>query len=83
MTNIKLPSIEDYNDIDTRNYYKTMVEEGATEEEALKASQNIRQDNARTPMQWDASANGGFTQGEPWLAVHNFSAEPQNFCGTG
>lgn len=70
MTNIKLPSIEDYNDIDTRNYYKTMVEEGASEEEALRISQNISRDNARTPMQWDASVNGGFTQAEPWLAVN-------------
>ncbi len=70
MTNIKLPSIEDYNDIDTRNYYKTMLEEGASEEEALKASQNISRDNARTPMQWDASMNGGFTQARPWLAVN-------------
>ncbi|MDO5416481.1 MAG: alpha-glucosidase [Lachnospiraceae bacterium] len=70
MTNIKLPSIEDYDDIDTKNYYKTMVEEGASEEEALRTSQNISRDNARTPMQWDASENGGFTEGKPWLPVN-------------
>ncbi|MDO5405925.1 MAG: alpha-glucosidase [Eubacteriales bacterium] len=70
MTNIKLPSIEDYDDIDTKNYYRTMIEEGASEEEALRASQNISRDNARTPMQWDASANGGFTEGTPWLSVN-------------
>ncbi len=70
MTNIKLPSIEDYDDIDTKNYYHTMIEEGASEKEALKESQSISRDNARTPMQWDNSENGGFSQCNPWLAVN-------------
>lgn len=70
MTNIKLPSIDDYDDIDTKNYYKTMVEEGASPEEALAESQAVSRDNARTPMQWDDSANGGFSACEPWLPVN-------------
>ena len=70
MTNIKLPSIEDYDDIDTKNYYHTMIEDGASEKEALEESQSISRDNARTPMQWDNSENGGFSQCNPWLAVN-------------
>lgn len=70
MTNIQLPSIDDYDDIDTKNYYKTRIEEGASPDEALRAAQNISRDNARTPMQWDDTTNGGFTTGTPWLAVN-------------
>ena len=28
-------------------------------------------DKSRTPMQWDDSTNGGFTNGNPWLPVNN------------
>ena len=70
MTNIKLPSIEEYDDIDTKNYYRTMLEKGASPQEALAESQVVSRDNARTPMQWDDSENGGFSTGRPWLAVH-------------
>ncbi|MBS6196718.1 MAG: alpha-glucosidase [Clostridiales bacterium] len=74
MTNIHLPTIDDYDDIDTKNYYKTRIEEGISPEEALFAAQNISRDNARTPMQWDDTPNGGFTSGTPWLAVNaNYS----------
>ena len=47
MTNVAFPSIDDYNDIDTRNYYKTMIEQGASPEEALAESRSISRDNAR------------------------------------
>ncbi len=70
MTNIKLPSIEEYDDIDTKNYYRTMLEKGASPQEALAESQVVSRDNARTPMLWDDSENGGFSTGRPWLAVH-------------
>lgn len=70
MTNIQLPSIDDYDDIDTKNYYKTMVEEGASPKEALAESQAVSRDNARTPMQWDDSENGGFSPSRPWLPVN-------------
>ena len=70
MTNIAFPSIDDYNDIDTRNYYKTMIEQGASPEEALAESRSISRDNARTPMQWNDSPNGGFSEHTPWLGVN-------------
>ena len=50
--------------------YQTALESGLTEEEALDACFHTSRDNARTPMQWDASANAGFTTGAPWLKVN-------------
>ena len=67
---LPFPSIDDYNDIDTRNYYKTMIEQGASPEEALAESRSISRDNARTPMQWNDSPNGGFSEHTPWLGVN-------------
>lgn len=70
MTNIRFASIEDYDDIDTRNYYEEQVRAGADCSEALRRAANVSRDNARTPMQWEDKPNGGFTQGKPWLAVN-------------
>ena len=55
MTNVAYPSIEDYDDIDTKNAYHTMLEQGIAPEKALAEAQRISRDNARTPMQWDDS----------------------------
>ena len=70
MTNVAYPSIEDYDDIDTKNAYRTMLEQGIAPEKALAEAQRISRDNARTPMQWDASLNGGFSDHTPWLGVN-------------
>ena len=70
MTNVAYPSIEDYDDIDTRNYYKTMIEQGSSPEEALAESQSISRDNARTPVQWDDSLYAGFSTHKPWIGVN-------------
>lgn len=70
MTNIRFDSIEDYDDIDTKNYYEEQVRAGAGRGEALRRAANVSRDNARTPMQWEDALNGGFTQGKPWLAVN-------------
>ena len=69
MTNVAYPSIEDYDDIDTKNSYHTMLEQGIAPEKALAEAQRISRDNARTPMQWDDSENAGFTTGKPWFAL--------------
>jgi len=37
---------------------------------------NLSRDPARTPMQWDRTANGGFTAGRPWLRLaRNYTRE--------
>ena len=70
MTNVKFDSIYDYNDIKGINIYKEKLEEGLTEEEALKYVWAVSRDNSRTPMQWDDSDNSGFTEGKPWINVN-------------
>ncbi|KGX83811.1 glycoside hydrolase family 13 protein [Pontibacillus marinus] len=71
MTNVSFASIEDYKDIETLNMYKDKVEEqGQAVEEVMKSIHVKGRDNARTPMQWDASEHGGFTTGTPWLRVN-------------
>lgn len=69
--NVAWPSIEDYNDISSKGQYQTAIDEGFTPEEALEFVHYFSRDNARTPMQWDASKNAGFTSGTPWLPVHD------------
>jgi oligo-1,6-glucosidase len=71
MTNVAFESIEDYRDIETLNIYKEAVEEkGADPQATLKVIHAKSRDNARTPMQWDASEQAGFTEGTPWIKVN-------------
>lgn len=69
--NVKWPSIDLYDDISTKNHYKFVIQEGFTEEEALKGVHQFSRDSARTPMQWDDTDNAGFTTGKPWLPVYD------------
>ncbi|AFH63803.2 oligo-1,6-glucosidase [Paenibacillus mucilaginosus K02] len=79
MTNVRFGSVEEYKDIETLNWYKERMAEGADPAELLRAVHAKGRDNARTPFQWAASPNGGFTAGTPWLAVnpncHEINAE--------
>jgi oligo-1,6-glucosidase len=70
MTNTSLDDIADFRDIESINHYTEEVESGADPADVLAALRDRSRDNARTPMQWDASPNAGFTTGEPWLAVN-------------
>lgn len=68
-------SMEDYADVESFNAYKMLLNEGKQVEEAFKLIQAKSRDNSRTPMQWDSSANAGFTSGTPWLKVGKFYPE--------
>lgn len=71
MTNVKFPSIEYYNDIEGLNMYNERISLGYSEDEVMKSLYAKGRDNARTPMQWDSSENGGFSTEKPWLMVND------------
>lgn len=70
MENVKFDSIDEYDDIATIDGYKVALSMGMSEKKALDSVAKISRDNARTPFQWDASKNAGFTTGKPWLKVN-------------
>lgn len=67
MENMSYSSIEEVDDISSREEYRLAREAGLSECQALSVVSDYSRDNARTPMQWDGSAHAGFTQGTPWL----------------
>ena len=70
MTNVAHPSIDLYDDVETRNAWKAAKAAGKNMDQFLKAVHWQSRDNARTPMQWDATKQAGFTQGKPWIPVN-------------
>lgn len=70
MENTVFHDISDVDDCNTLDEYQVALAAGLTPEEALRTVNRLSRDNARTPVQWDASANAGFTTGRPWLAVN-------------
>jgi oligo-1,6-glucosidase len=70
MTNAPFASIDDFRDIESVNHYAAAVAEGDDPEHVLAALCSRSRDNARTPVQWDASEHAGFTTGTPWIAVN-------------
>lgn len=71
MTNAYFDKLEQYRDIESihayEDYTKARVMSG---EEMLRCLKAVSRDNARTPMQWDGSSNGGFTEGIPWIELN-------------
>ena len=71
MTNVAFPDISDYRDIDTLNAWCEMTGElGVSPEHMMACIHRRSRDNARTPMQWSAAPNAGFTTGTPWIGVN-------------
>ncbi|WP_285114440.1 alpha-glucosidase [Leifsonia sp. fls2-241-R2A-40a] len=71
MTNVAFAAIDDFRDIESLNHYAEAVDIlGAPAEQVLAALRRTSRDNARTPMQWTAGPNAGFTSGTPWIAAN-------------
>ncbi len=72
MTNTVFSSIDECRDIEELNAYRQYVEEHSlvSADVMLRCINTVGRDNARTPMQWDDSANAGFTTGRPWIKVN-------------
>ncbi len=71
MTNMTFGAISDHRDIEVLNHHREATTHlGHTDAEVLAALAPLNRDNARTPVQWDASRNAGFTTGAPWIAVN-------------
>ncbi|ORC18395.1 alpha,alpha-phosphotrehalase [Enterobacter cloacae subsp. cloacae] len=69
MTNPHFSRITDYRDVESLNMFAELRANGRDPNELLAILASKSRDNGRTPMQWDASHNAGFTQGEPWIGV--------------
>ena len=70
MTNRVITDISEARDIETINLFNERLEKGYAAEAIFTSLNAKSRDNARTPMQWDASENAGFTNGEPWIPAN-------------
>ena len=70
MENMHFQSIDQVDDINTIDEYHVAKNAGLNEKEALSCISRYSRDNARTPVQWNDSANAGFTSGNPWLPLN-------------
>jgi oligo-1,6-glucosidase len=70
MTNYPFSSIDEFDDIESVNYFREAVALGQDPADVLARLRVMSRDNARTPMQWDDSPHAGFTSGTPWLPVN-------------
>ena len=67
MSNVAFDSPADYRDVETLNYFRELEAQGKDPKDYLHNVHIMGRDNARTPMQWSAEANGGFSEVEPWI----------------
>ncbi len=70
MTNIRL-DISQYRDVEIHNLYRERTQQGYSHDSVMNSIWARGRDNARTPMQWTAGENAGFTTGTPWLPVND------------
>lgn len=69
MTNAYYSKIEQYRDVESINYHDILLAQGKTEQEAMQIIQARSRDNSRTPMQWSAETNAGFSDAQPWIEI--------------
>lgn len=70
MTNVQFDSIDDYDDVGMKNYYRIETAKGRSHQEMMEIIWKSGRDNSRTPMQWNHQQNAGFTEGNPWMKVN-------------
>ena len=71
MQNARWNSVDEFDDISTKDQYRMAREAGLSDAEALAVCSAMSRDNARTPMQWKDAPQAGFTSGTPWLKVND------------
>jgi len=69
MTNPHFTQITDYRDVESHNMFAAQRAAGRDADELLAILACKSRDNSRTPMQWSAETNGGFTTGTPWISL--------------
>ncbi len=69
MTNPNFTSIEQYRDVESINIFEMKKNQGINETEILEILQQKSRDNSRTPVQWNARHNAGFSNGTPWIDI--------------
>lgn len=83
MTNVRFDDISDYRDIETLEFFKAAMRGGISTADVMNSIYAKSRDNARTPMQWNAGKNAGFTSGTPWIKInpnyHEINVE-QSIC---
>jgi trehalose-6-phosphate hydrolase len=67
MTNPNFNSIDEYRDVESLNIFNIKKDEGMDEHEIIEILKQKSRDNSRTPVQWNATAHAGFTNGTPWI----------------
>ena len=73
MTDPGFTDIDQYKDVESLNAYKLLKESGMDEQMIMKVIGQKSRDNSRTPIQWNAHVEAGFTTGEPWIGI------PENY----
>lgn len=72
-TNPYFSDINQYQDVESRNYYNIMIKAGKTHKEAIEILKARSRDNGRTPMQWNKDRYAGFSNSKPWIEL------PENY----
>ena len=70
MTNPGFTSLDQYRDVESINHFHILRDRGLHEDSAYDILRVHSRDNSRTPMQWNAGENGGFSEAEPWISMN-------------